>query len=199
VLRLRSQVLTKNASPLTIFVQPVQVLALFRRGLSGLASWCQDCDWTAISRLNLWTVPVPSPVMRATLPTNVIPNSLTLKIMSAPSAGGRLINVEGQTGTQVPTVPSGAKHGTFLPRPDADYPWVPQQQIARAWYELARGLGISELSDLHTFEAGQFWGANWGTSPKLVGANQFIVVASRLQPAKHRPATHAQNSGRVVR
>jgi len=27
-----------------------------------------DCDWAAISRLSLWTVPVPSPVMRATFP-----------------------------------------------------------------------------------------------------------------------------------
>src|SRR5215831_17987314 len=35
-------------------------------GSSGLASWRRDCDWAAISRLRLWTVPVPSPVMRAT-------------------------------------------------------------------------------------------------------------------------------------
>src|SRR5262249_45051762 len=66
------------------------------------------------------------------------------------------------------------------------------------------------------FEAGQIFGSNLDTSPptgggalrwamgvaigengngrpELVGADEFIVGASRLQPAKNRPPPHAQN------
>jgi hypothetical protein len=55
----RRQIALRDRRSYRVVIPPIGVKAGMRRGL-------QERDRIAISRLSLWTVPVPSPVMRAT-------------------------------------------------------------------------------------------------------------------------------------